>query len=147
MWAKANKYSVELLLGNVSVLDEYTNYLTEYPNEISLGLLVIIQSANAYGFSIDHILERSPEPSQDDNNVVKIERYFRFHYQKSIYMFNQQRFAEGLETILYCLSLAISNKEYFETVLCTAQFQHYLNYASDSQKEQFANIMKEVLKR
>ncbi|MDT2287101.1 hypothetical protein P7H17_15140 [Paenibacillus larvae] len=58
LWAKANKYTVELLLGNTGVLDEYTNFLTDYPNEILSGLLTIIKAANTFGFSIDHILER-----------------------------------------------------------------------------------------
>ncbi|MEV2794134.1 hypothetical protein ABNC06_15125 [Paenibacillus larvae] len=148
LWAKANTYCIELLLGNVSVFDEYTNYLAEHPNEIPTGLARIMEAANAHGFSIEHILERFPEFSTDNNKVeiVRIEQHFRFHYQKAIYAFNQQHFAEGLETLLYCLSLSISNKEHSETVLCAAQLLQYLNYASDSQKEQFANIMKGVLK-
>ncbi|MCY9773981.1 DNA-binding protein, partial [Paenibacillus larvae] len=52
LWASANKYSVELMLGNVSVLDEYANYLSERPNDIPEGLLMITQAANAHGFSI-----------------------------------------------------------------------------------------------
>ncbi|MCY9751354.1 hypothetical protein M5W75_16290, partial [Paenibacillus larvae] len=69
LWAKANKYCIELLLGNVSVLDEYTNYLAEHPNEIPTGLARIMEAANAHGFSIEHILERFPEFSTDNNKV------------------------------------------------------------------------------
>ncbi|MEV2969005.1 DNA-binding protein [Paenibacillus larvae] len=146
LWAKANKYSVELLLGNVSVLDEYTNYLTEYPNEIPAGLLLITKAANAYGFSIDHILERSPEPSMENEvNAVRIEHHIEFHYQKAIYEFNQRRFVEGLESILYCFSLAISTKRYSMAMLCVAQFDQYLNHASDFQKGKFTNLFREVL--
>lgn len=146
LWAKANKYSVELLLGNVSVLDEYTNYLADHPDEVLTGLLLIMEAANAYGFSIEHILERFPEPSiENEVNVVKIEQHLRFHYQKAVYAFNQQHFAQGLQTILYCLDLSISDKKHAETVLYTSQFQKYIEYASDVQKKTFANIMKGAL--
>ncbi|MCY7522191.1 hypothetical protein MH216_20690 [Paenibacillus larvae] len=147
LWAKANKYTVELLLGNTGVLDEYTNFLTDYPNEILSGLLTIIKAANTFGFSIDHILERLPEPSLTNKvDPVKIEKFLRFHYQKAIYAFNHHRFVEGLETILYCLSLSISTKNHPKTVLCTAWFQKYIKHVSNSQKETFSNIMEEVLK-
>lgn len=147
LWARANKYSIELLLGNVGVLDEYTNYLAENPNEILTGLARIIEAANAHGFSIEHILERFPEFSTDNNKVeiIRIEQHFRFHYQKAMYALNQQHFTEGLETLLYCLSLSISNKKHFETVLCAAQFQKHIKYASDSHKEQFAIHTKQIL--
>ncbi|MCY9751453.1 DNA-binding protein, partial [Paenibacillus larvae] len=40
LWARANKYGTKLLLGDdLSVLDEYVNYLAEHPNDIPEGLL------------------------------------------------------------------------------------------------------------
>ncbi|AHD04517.1 hypothetical protein ABNB59_05160 [Paenibacillus larvae] len=128
------------------MLDEYTNYLTEHPNEISLGLLMIIQSANAYGFCIDHILEQFPGFSlENEENVVRNEYHIEFHYEKAIYEFNQQCFSKGLESILYCLALCIATKRYSMALFCAAQFEQYQNNASDSQRGKFTNLMKEVL--
>ncbi|MCY9523819.1 DNA-binding protein, partial [Paenibacillus larvae] len=145
-WAKANKYSVELFLGNISVLDEYTIHLTEHPNQIPTGLLLITKAANAYGFPIDHILERFPDPFlENEATAVRIEYHIEFYYQKAIYEFNQQRFTKGLESILYCLSLSIPTKRHSISILCAAQLELYQNHASDSQREKFTNLMKEVL--
>ncbi|ARF69067.1 hypothetical protein B7C51_16510 [Paenibacillus larvae subsp. pulvifaciens] len=147
LWASANKYSVELMLGNVSVLDEYANYLAERPNDIPEGLLMITQAANAHGFSIDHILEQFPPESsvENDINVVRIEHHIEFYYQKGIYELNQQRFTTGLESILHCLSLSIPTKRHTISILCAAQFEQHQNNASDLQREKFGNLMKEVL--
>ncbi|MCY9508475.1 DNA-binding protein, partial [Paenibacillus larvae] len=142
-WAKANKYSVELFLGNISVLDEYTIHLTEHPNQIPTGLLLITKAANAYGFPIDHILERFPDPFlENEATAVRIEYHIEFYYQKAIYEFNQQRFTKGLESILYCLSLSIPTKRHSISILCAAQLELYQNHASDSQREKFTNLMK-----
>ncbi|MCY9747385.1 DNA-binding protein, partial [Paenibacillus larvae] len=60
LWAQANKYGIELLLGNTSILDEYTNYLTDHPNEIPAGLCNILEAANTYAFNVDYILDKIP---------------------------------------------------------------------------------------
>ncbi|AQZ46411.1 hypothetical protein B5S25_07035 [Paenibacillus larvae subsp. pulvifaciens] len=145
LWAQANKYGIELLLGNTSILDEYTNYLTDHPNEIPAGLCNILEAANTYAFNVDYILDKIPITSiGKEATAIEIERHCKIHYQKAIYAFNHHRFVEGLETILYCLPLSISTKKHSQTLLFVGRFQQYIKHASDSQKEQFANIMKEV---
>ncbi|ARF70797.1 hypothetical protein B7C51_25340 (plasmid) [Paenibacillus larvae subsp. pulvifaciens] len=144
-FAKGNKYCVELLLGNIEILDEFINFISNRPKHIPGALLVIIEAANAYNLNIDHILERFPGayPSSSQKNVVFAQRHFRFYYQKAIYAFNRQRYEEGLETILYCLSLSIPAHKYQESVLCIMQFNKFDDYASDSQKIKLKDILKE----
>ncbi|ARF69410.1 hypothetical protein B7C51_18710 [Paenibacillus larvae subsp. pulvifaciens] len=142
-FAKGNKYCVELLLGNTDILDEFINFLANHPNHIPDALLVIIEAANAYNLNIDHILERFVDtyPSTSQQNIVYAHRHFRFYYQKAIYAFYRQRFAEGLDTILFCLSLSIPAHKYRESILCVKQFNKFDEYASDSQKVKFKDIL------
>ncbi|AVG13876.1 putative DNA-binding protein [Paenibacillus larvae subsp. larvae DSM 25430] len=53
-----------------------------------------------------------------------------------------QLFAEGLETILYCLSLSIRAHKYRESLMCVMEFNKFDEYASDSQKVKFKDILK-----
>lgn len=44
-------------------------------------------------------------------------------------------YEEGLETILYCLSLSIPAHKYQESVLCIMQFNKFDDYASDPENQ------------
>lgn len=57
-WATANKYLYQMLSGDINVVNEYANYITQYPDEIFLALRYIIQAANKFNWNIDDILER-----------------------------------------------------------------------------------------
>ena len=96
LFAKANRYCIELWLGNTGVLDEFVNFLVEHPKRIPSSLLVILEAANTYRLNIDHILELFADayPSIPQQNVVFAQRHYRFYYQKAIYAFNRKRFAE-----------------------------------------------------
>lgn len=149
LFAKANRYCIELLLGNISILDEFIHFLTMYPEHIPGALLVIIESANTYRFNIDRILDRFADayPPTHESNVVFAQRHFRFHFQKALYEFSWRRYEEGLDTILYCLSLSLPAHKYRETVQCIMLFNKYDKYASHFQKVRYRNLLEEGLER
>ena len=144
--AKGNRYCLDLLLGNTDILDELLNFLSKHPAYTFEGLLVILEAANTYNLNIDRILKRfagSYPPAHE--NAVFTHRDFKFYYQKAIYEFNRQRYEEGLETILNCLSMSIPFHKYRESVLCIMQFEKYIEYASHFQKVRLRNTLKEGL--
>ncbi|MGN7415611.1 helix-turn-helix domain-containing protein [Paenibacillus sp. SAF-068] len=57
-WATANKYLYQMLSGDINVVKEYANYITQYPDEIFMALRYIIQAANKFNWNIDDIIER-----------------------------------------------------------------------------------------
>lgn len=147
LWAKANKYIVDILSGNRTKLHEYVDFLAQHSNEVEDGLLVILESANKYEYNIDPVLDKFSKAysTYNNRNVVHTHRYFRFCYQKAIYNFKQRRIKEGLDQILYCLSLSIATHKNSDTVNCSAQFLKYMEHASGSQKNDFIIMMKGVL--
>ncbi len=61
LWAVGNRYTLDLLSGNMAVIPGYIKYLKEHPDEILAGLLTILESANKYGFLVDETLEEFRE--------------------------------------------------------------------------------------
>ena len=149
LFAKANRYCIELRLGNTDILDELIHFLVKYPDLIPDSLLVIIEAANTYRLNIDHILDRFAHayPPTHESNVIFAQRHFRFYFQKALYEFNWKRHEEGLDTILYCLSLSLLAHKYRESVQCIMLFHKYDNYASHFQKVRYRNLLKEGLER
>ena len=145
-FAKLNRYCIELRLGNTDILDEFEHFLTYHPDRIPDSLLVIVEAANTHGFNIDHILERFADayPPTSQKNVVFAQRHFRFHFQKALYHLNQKQYEAGLEELLYCLSWSTHTHRHREALLCIMQFEKYMEYASDSQKQIYNSIDKQV---
>ncbi|MET3210927.1 UNVERIFIED_CONTAM: transcriptional regulator with XRE-family HTH domain [Paenibacillus sp. PvR008] len=56
MWAEANRLNLEILMGNMTSLPVYVELIKSNPEEILLGLLTIMESANIYNHTIDDIL-------------------------------------------------------------------------------------------
>ncbi|MCR8998265.1 DNA-binding protein, partial [Brevibacillus laterosporus] len=75
LWATANLYTLDMLMGNTSVITDYIKFLEDHPTEILSGVVTIMKSANQHGFLIDHLLEkfsaeiRSFEDSHDPISV------------------------------------------------------------------------------
>ncbi|WP_187644941.1 DNA-binding protein [Paenibacillus terrae] len=110
LWPKGNGYTLDILQGHTENLSDYTHFLEENPNEILSGL-VTVESANKYGFLIDHILGQfKDEIDQFDNCIetVDINRHLRFRYQLAKYQFHQGRRINGFENTLHSTMLSVS---------------------------------------
>lgn len=57
-WAKANRYLYRLMSGEVSVLNEYVDYVSSNESEILRALFKIVKAAHLYDLNIDEILQR-----------------------------------------------------------------------------------------
>ncbi|NRR03677.1 helix-turn-helix domain-containing protein [Brevibacillus sp. RS1.1] len=145
VWAKANMYTLEVLSGNTSILEEYADYLDSLPtNEILAGLISIMKSANTYHFCVDEILERFSEhiASFDQfTEAIGLDRHLRFRYQAAFYEFSKGRIESGIDEALYCLSLADLVSRYEDALKCVALFEKYRQYASTTQVEQYRGIV------
>ncbi|TQK62852.1 helix-turn-helix protein [Brevibacillus sp. AG162] len=145
VWAKANIYTLEVLAGNTSIIEEYADYLESLPtNEILAGLISIMKSANTYQFCVDEILERFSSHIASFGQfkeAIGLDRQLRFRYQIAIYELGKGRIGKGIEETLTCLSLADSVSRYEDVLKCVSLFEEYRQYASASQVEQYQSIV------
>ncbi|MFB6367476.1 helix-turn-helix domain-containing protein [Paenibacillus elgii] len=145
--AKANLYSLEVLLGNKDIINEYAEYLTGLNrlNEILAGLIAILKSANSYSFSIDHVLSRfSGSIDRFDSfnhDLILSDRHLRFRYHKAIYEFRNDRIRSGIDETLHCLSLANEMKRYEYSFLCVSLFEKHREKASAQQVEHYRSAV------
>lgn len=145
--AKANLYTLEVLTGNESIINEYADYLTGLNrlNEILAGLIAILKSANTYGFNIDHVMSRfygSIERFDSFNHdLILSDRHLRFRYHKAIYEFRKNRIQPGIDETLHCLSLANKMKRYEYSFLCVSLFEKHRENASAKQVEDYRSAV------
>ncbi|MGG1204756.1 helix-turn-helix transcriptional regulator [Brevibacillus formosus] len=143
-WAKANNYTLNLLMGRTELLSDYVNHLANNPSEILAGMFTIMETANRFGLSVDNIVERfSKEIAcfQNYKDPFSLTRHLHFRYHLAIYQLDKGRVAEGITETLRCLALASRMMEQEKFQSCVAMFWKYRHSASDQQIDEFQNIL------
>ncbi|MGP0586017.1 helix-turn-helix domain-containing protein [Paenibacillus timonensis] len=153
VWARANRYNLEILNGNEAILPEYIDFLKEHPYEVLPSLRIIVEAANLNGFRIDDVLKEFPVNTDLYNqfpnyyvSAVNKDRYLDLNYQLALYLLREQRIAEGLEKLIYALKYAVAqkNKEFFMKMV--PLFEQYRSLVSSEQLKEYEILMGEVLK-
>ncbi|USG65828.1 helix-turn-helix transcriptional regulator [Brevibacillus ruminantium] len=144
IWAKANSYTYDLLMGQTNVLPEYLEFLAKHPEEIPAGLLTIMEAASKYDILINPVLEQYAEEIErfyNYNDQVNISRQYQFRYHKMIYELKNGFISNAIEEILYCLDLSdkLRNQQAFKR--CTALFWEYRQQATEKQKRIYHEII------
>lgn len=149
LFAKANSFTLEMLVGNVNVLPSYTAFLADNPGEILAGLITIMDSANRYGFSAESVLTRFSremqrfEQYQEPNNV---DRLYRLYYQVAMYRINLKQYNIGVDYIIQCLELAIRQNNGKDFINCVTLFETNRDYATVTQQDRYRELVKGVRK-
>ncbi|WP_036715358.1 helix-turn-helix domain-containing protein [Paenibacillus ehimensis] len=144
--AKANLYTLEVLMGNGAVLNEYTEYLEslDHLNEILSGLTTILKAANRYDFCVDQILDRFSWAigrfNSFDNDLINSGRHLWFRYQKALYEFKNERFREGINDSICCMSLSKKMNKHEDFVRCVSLFEKHRGQASHEQIVYYQSI-------
>ncbi|MHB0883731.1 DNA-binding protein [Paenibacillus sp. SEL1] len=147
LWAKANSYTLDMLLGKRDVLVEYISFLNQHPEEKLSGLLTILESANKYNFSVDYVLESfSAEIDQFKflDDVKNRNYYCCFLYQRAIYEYKSNSLEKGTNYVLDCLALSLISRNDSDFKQCVALFEVYREFATYEQTKRYENIIKEV---
>ncbi|UHA74563.1 DNA-binding protein [Paenibacillus sp. 481] len=108
VWAKSNLYRLELLMGNMAILNDYVNFLKVHTKELFPALLTIVKMANRHQFDIEHILEQFSDEINQFNmyeDIFNKDRNIQFTFDMSIYYFNRKKYIEGLDKLSHCLTL------------------------------------------
>ena len=154
MWAIANTYSLEILMGNVNILPSYTQILKDNPKEILTGLLTIMRSANRHGFSVDDILELfsdvfqeyQKDPFSNINNgysdVINRVSFANLCYEIAKYQFGNKRYREGMRNTLQSLTINAKINKKGEIIDSMSLFERYRSFASAEELGEYDQIIK-----
>ncbi|MGM0715287.1 helix-turn-helix transcriptional regulator [Brevibacillus parabrevis] len=144
VWGRANLYGLGLKKGNLILLSEYVDFLTEHPNEILPGMLTIIEAANQHGFCIDELLDHFSahlSSFHDHQNPINLSQNFHFWDQKSEYDFRKGRTSQAINELLLCLDFSDKMAYYHGFKRCITKFWKHLPHASNEQKDRYQAIL------
>ncbi|MGW8958373.1 helix-turn-helix domain-containing protein [Paenibacillus sp. NPDC055715] len=157
-WTQCNTYVNKLLSGDISVLQDYVEYIaaTSGSNEqekISKLLNVII-AANRFELEVDDILQRfeteinsfSKQPLSDDmyNQQVIPDYIAWFGYELAYYYLHRGSYIDGFNHLLCAMVNAhtLNNKDYF--INYTGLFAHFQAYALPETREEYFKLLEKV---
>ncbi|OAB47569.1 hypothetical protein [Paenibacillus antarcticus] len=153
MWSAANAFTLEILMGNTSVLTEYTLLLQDNPKEVLRGLITITKAANEHGFTIDDILKNFhdaiqifhdpiSESSENYKDLFGLISFADLCYQIAIYQFNKKRYREGISRILQSFTIYANINKKREIINSMSLFEIYRDFASKEDFEEYGGIIK-----
>ncbi|WP_226000477.1 helix-turn-helix domain-containing protein [Paenibacillus sp. BJ-4] len=155
IWGKANRLNLEILMGDMTSLSPYVELIRNNPQEILLGLMTIIESANNYSYSIDDILILFAENINEyrelrtnisyyhtNNNLLT---YSRFFLELSRYYFNKGSYTEAIDSMLISLkaSSQLNDKTYYIKSI-TLLFEKYKDHSTEEQRTEYEKAIKAV---
>ncbi|CAI8947127.1 XRE family transcriptional regulator [Brevibacillus sp. IT-7CA2] len=144
IWAKANLYTYSLLMGEITVLPEYLEFLSNHPVEIPAGMLTMMEAASKYDIDIENILEQYSKEIErffEFKEPVNIGRHYNFRYHKTVYELKRGRIHKALEEILTSLNLADQLKNHQAFKRSAALFWAHRHHASQHHERIYQEIM------
>ncbi|KAF6634896.1 DNA-binding protein [Paenibacillus sp. EKM208P] len=155
MWAEANRLNLEILMGDMTNLPAYVELIRNNPQEILLGLLTILESANTYNYMIDEILilfgENINEFRDLRTNIsyyktnYNLANYSRFFLELSRYYFNKGNYSEAIDCMLNSLKATsqLNDKAYYIKSI-TLLFEKYKDHSTHEQRTEYEKVIKAV---
>ncbi|MFB5762095.1 helix-turn-helix domain-containing protein [Paenibacillus medicaginis] len=153
-WAKANTYVTKLFSGDLSVLNDYVEYIETNKDEILLSLLNIVELANRFNVNIDNIFRRFEEDIKSFEEQIKetgtydkrfiAECYSRLLNELSDYYLRKSEHEVGFKYLLDCLAKSLIIKNEVIIVKCVGQFESFREYASSGTQAAYQILFKGV---
>ncbi|QUL54660.1 DNA-binding protein [Paenibacillus tritici] len=147
LFAVANGFTLEILMGNISVLPSYIAFLSEHPGEILSGMVIIMESANRFGFSADAVMSRFSREMlrfEQFQDTINVDRVYRLYYQIAIYHISRNQCSKGIDYIIHCLRLTIRLNSGKDFINCVTLFELNRDYASEVQQNAYRELIREV---
>jgi transcriptional regulator with XRE-family HTH domain len=156
-WAEGNIYTYKLLSGDISVLNNYVEYIAASPDasekEMVTKLLNIMMAANRYQVDVDDILQQfeteidsitQQQLSADMyTHQVVPEQSTRFKYELAKYYLNKGNYSYGFKYLLDVLSKSlIINKEAF-FISCIRLFEQFKQFADFRLCTKYESLVRE----
>ncbi|MHA0856890.1 DNA-binding protein [Paenibacillus sp. CMAA1364] len=154
LWSIANTFTLEIRMGNVKMVAEYSQLLRDNPKEILPGLLTIVQSANQHSYTIEDTLEdfkdainefeKRPFPilTNGYSHVFNRVSYANLCYQLGIYYFNNENYREGMRNTLQSITFYASMSKNGEIVDSMTLFETFRSFATTEEISEYEKIIK-----
>ncbi|WP_010346264.1 helix-turn-helix domain-containing protein [Paenibacillus peoriae] len=157
-WSEGNIYTYKLLSGDLSVLNDYVNYIAASPDETEkemvTKLLNVMMAANQYNIDVDDILlnfktkidffaQQNPSADMYTQQVIP-EQFARLGYELAYYYLYRGMYNVGFKHLMYAMlkSHIINNETYF--INCMGLFLHFRMNVAPETKVQFLNLIEKV---
>ncbi|OBZ07539.1 transcriptional regulator [Bacillus sp. FJAT-27264] len=154
-WSEANRYMYKLMRGQVEVLPEYIDYLSNRQDEVFVGLCRIVAASNTYHFNIDPVLERFDSyflfKQQEGlfgnvNSLITMDRHTRLLAELGVYYLNNKKFQKGLLLVLESLESSIKIKCDSAILRCVGLFEQFRHQAPAESQDRYTILIREVHK-
>lgn len=156
-WTKVNNILYKLMMGNEAVLPDYVEWIDKNEKETLTALVKIVEAANLHNMNVDAVLRKFEHRintllsdwalSAGYNEQIKNDRHSRFLVELSVYHFRHERYAEGMQRLLTCLSSAIKINNHIDIIQCVAMFEKFRSFASKEALKMYTFLMEEVRKK
>jgi hypothetical protein len=147
LFAVANGFTLEILMGNTSVLPAYIAFLAEHPGEILSGMVIILESANRFGFCADAVLSRFSREMlrfEQFQDPINVDRVYRLYYQIAMYYISCKQYSKGIDYIIQCLRLTVRLNSGKDFINCVTLFELNRDTSSDTQQTAYRELLREV---
>ncbi|PPQ47762.1 transcriptional regulator [Paenibacillus peoriae] len=141
-WAEGNTYVYKLLSGDVSVLNDYVQYIIassdKVDKEMIVKLLNVMFAANRFQLDVNDILKRFEmiidsfvqQPSLDMYTYQVVpEQTTRFKYELAKYYLNRGNYSYGFRYLLDVLSKSLANNKESFFIRCIRLFEQFKQFA------------------
>lgn len=152
-WAEANRFMYMLRDGQLHVLPEYLEYISNRENEVFPALCEIVVAANQFDLDIDHVLyeyESFVLYKEQGSRIGKIssqltgDRHVRLLIGLSEYYLRKKDYEKGFKALLNGLFFSFEINSGLSMLKCVGIFEKYRRYASDTVTLQYQNLIGEV---
>lgn len=149
-WSVANIYITKLLSGDTAVIEQYVAYIDKHRDELVIGLLYILKTANKNQLNIDRTLEFYKEEIEEILNELVKGRYSRnlamdrqanLMYELSFYYLHKGENDKGFDFLLKSIKnfQHINSEKYIlESVTL---FERFRRVASQQIQEQYQILL------
>ncbi|EHS54846.1 hypothetical protein [Paenibacillus sp. Aloe-11] len=146
--AKTNLYAVDILSGNIELIEEYVAFLQDNLEEILPGLNTILQAALMYHLDVGDILHTFAEQINEFGSYEDIENvsyYYSYCYHLALYYRKYDRLQEAVGLTVEAMNLAdrSGNDGHFKR--CTALFESLREWATVEQIGEYRQILMQCL--
>ncbi|GGA41323.1 helix-turn-helix domain-containing protein [Paenibacillus physcomitrellae] len=150
--AKVNTYLYELMMGKVTVLQDYVEYIGSKEEEILPGLVKIVEAANRFNINVDDTLARfeshiaacrdmNPSSGTYTRQMVA-DGYMNLMIELAYYYLQSQRYEKGIACMLDSLSLAVEINSDAGMMKCVGLFEQFREYATVQAEDTYKLLIK-----
>lgn len=152
-WATANIYANKLMGGDISVLEEYVEYIKGQPDEILVALVNIMYAANRYEIDVDHILQQFnseietfvyPQTNDLYKSQVIPDYYPGFLYDLSLYFHCKGDYIKGFKYMLQGLENSVMINKEDSIIKFMVLFEQFRHVATEEICFKYKKIISEV---